>query len=220
MIIHSIKNRTENWKTAKTFVPLMEQGIHRLARILGEDKTVPEHEVHMQLFWKGMRDHSHENPKPYSQDEVAKRFNSLFPNLRNHVKAHAKYKRKFEDLIQDNYRADTEDQKRKLLSNLLHTEIDIVVESPHSLFIGEAKYQMSFDANRKLILVHQLIRQYVMAKILAEIVQCPNMQRPKEVIPFIVGGSKRSLQVDFLIDQGWLKESNILNWEEIEALEG
>ena len=215
MIVASIKNRTENWKTAKTFVPLKNSGLYRLARILGEEEAAPQDQIRMQLFWKGMRDHRHQDREPYSEEGIAERFNRLFPNLRDDVAGHVdRNGRKFEILKPDNYLADTEDRRKRLLSNLLHTEIDIVAESKTRLFIGEAKNEMGLDANRELILVHQLIRQYVMAKILLEILGCC-----KNIVPFVVVGTKRNLQVDFLIrNKDWLKESNVLEWKSIRNL--
>ena len=69
-----------------------------------------------------------------------------------------------------------------------------------------------------LILVHQLVRQYVMATILIEISQ--NLPK-KRIIPFVVGDKRRSLkktyQVTFMIGQGWLSEENVLEWGDIEA---
>lgn len=73
-----------------------------------------------------------------------------------------------------------------------------------------------FGADGGLVLVHQLIRQYVMARILVEYL--PSGFK-KEVIPFVVGDNidsiKKASQVKFMIDQGWLDETNILSWDEI-----
>ena len=67
-----------------------------------------------------------------------------------------------------NYDVSTKDRMANLGNNLVNTEIDIVLQSPNHLFIGEAKHEMTFGANGRLVLVHQLIRQYVMAKILMD----------------------------------------------------
>ena len=141
MIISSINNRTENWKTAETFVPLLKSGIHSLARELGEKETTSKSDIHMQLYWKGMRDHQHQDPGHYSQDDIAERFNRLFPNLHKSVSEYRRDEddRGFKELNVDNYVANTPRQRKALLSNLLHTEIDIVVESPQNLFIGEGE---------------------------------------------------------------------------------
>ena len=77
---------------------------------------------------------------------------------------------------------------------------------------------MTFGANGNLVLVHQLIRQYVMATILVEI---SNNRPRKQVIPFVVGDNvgtlKKSSQVRFMISQGWLREANVLCWGEIKS---
>ena len=111
----------------------------------------------------------------------------------------------------------------RFADNLINTEIDIVIQTPSRLFIGEAKHEMSFGANADLVLAHQLIRQYVMAKLLLD-----RLESDKEVIPFVVGDSKKRLmdveQVKFMIEQGkanrepGLKEENILCWDDIEKL--
>ena len=62
-------------------------------------------------------------------------------------------------------------------------------------------------------LVHQLIRQYVMARILVDLVGYE-----KKVVPFAVGGSRRQEQVGFMLHKGWMEESNLLSWSDVEAL--
>ena len=82
--------------------------------------------------------------------------------------------------------------------------------SSKHLFIGEVKHESTFGADGKLVLVHQLVRQHVTATILLQIAG-----EHKEVIPFVVGDStnylKKTSQVRFMIDQHWLKESNVLD---------
>ena len=74
--------------------------------------------------------------------------------------------------------------------------------------------ESTFVADGKLVLVHQLIRQYVTATILLQLVG-----DRKEVIPFVVGDNtdylKKTSQVRFMIDQCWLRQTNILDWEDI-----
>ena len=57
-----------------------------------------------------------------------------------------------------------------------------------------------------------------MAKILLKL---PG-NKEKEVVPFVVGDSRayleKTLQVQFMCDQGWMGEANILEWSDIEAL--
>ena len=64
-----------------------------------------------------------------------------------------------------------------------------------------------------MYIVHQLIRQYVMARILVDLVGCR-----KTVVPFIVGGNKRQQQVRFMLDQGWMKNTSLLSWSDVRAL--
>ena len=73
---------------------------------------------------------------------------------------------------------------------------------------------MGFGGDSSLILVHQLIRQYVMAKILVD-----RLELDKEIIPFVVGDSaaelKRTFQVSFMIHRGWMDEENVLAWSDV-----
>lgn len=105
----------------------------------------------------------------------------------------------------------------KLFDNLTNTEIDVVLQTPVCLLIGEAKYKTpTFNANGT-VLVHQLIRQYVMAKTLLKLTECD-----KKIVPFLVVEDDRSVlktsQVRFMIKQGWLKEENVLTWKDIKEL--
>ena len=121
---------------------------------------------------------------------------------------------KFRDLKNDNYAVVPPEGAKKLLNNLYNTEIDIVIETAKTLFIREAKHEADFGSDSRLVLVHQLIRQYVMAHALLETLGCK-----KQVVPFIVGPDAAKLkergQVRFMLEQGWLKESNVLNWKEV-----
>ena len=80
--------------------------------------------------------------------------------------------RQFAKLQCFNYDPSPEGAKKKLFDNILNTEIDIVLETPTHLFIGEAKHEMGFGADANLVLVHQLIRQYVVATILLKLLDC------------------------------------------------
>ena len=113
--------------------------------------------------------------------------------------------------------------QENLFNNILHTEADIVIGTSRHLFIGEAKDESKFDKNPKYVLPHQLIRQYVMAKILV----C-HAKEPRQVVPFVVGKDQDNLknfhdQVKFMVEQGrskqgWLKEGNVLSWQDIKGL--
>ncbi len=213
MTILGITNRTENWKTARYFHPFFAQGASiNLANRLGEPKETERDEVRIELYWRGMRDYLHKNSE--SDDEnFAELYEGLFPDLRNRVEDYGGFRR----LRDVNYDVTTDSARDNLRSNLVNTELDIVLVSPERLYVGEAKHEMGFGADGSLVLVHQLIRQYVMARILIERLECR-----KTVVPFAVGDNAKSLrrkrQVEFMIRQGWMCEKNVLEWREIKDL--
>ena len=155
MTVLGIANRTENWKTAVCFSPLFRDAGLRLAlaRRLGEPDGTDSAEVRLELFWKGMRDHLHQGKKRtrdklLTEDNIADladRFTTLFPDLRIRIEAFGK----FNDLRDLNYNASSRESKTKLGSNLLNTEIDIVMTTPNHLFIGEAKDELDLGADGK-----------------------------------------------------------------------
>ncbi len=195
--------------------------------------------VKVELFWKGMRDHLNlpdggaESNSQRQQQELADRYRCLFPNLRDEIS-------QFNGLtLPNDWNYDVsegaeektlEELEEGLFNNLRNTEIDIVLQTDQYLFIGEAKHLSGFGRDGKLILVHQLIRQYVMSTILTDMVAEDNKTEPKRIIPFVVGDDINKLknyqQVEFMIQQHngnrspgeWLKEENILNWDCIEEL--
>ena len=76
---------------------------------------------------------------------------------------------------------------------------------------------MRFDAKSDHILVHQLVRQYVMARILIDF-----LGTGKRVVPFLVVNETRDIrkrqQVDFMIRQCWLRCENILKWDDLKCV--
>ena len=220
-----IKNRTENWKTAYYFAPLFRDTNARLelAQRLGEPKETNSDEVTIELFWKGLRDFRHQtkegNGKTLSRDMMVKRYAECFSSLRGEIEEYCNAKTQTLGGLNERtyYVPKDEDTKAKckLESNLINTEIDIVLESPRYIFIGEAKSESGFGSgNSNDVLRHQLIRQYVMASILLQHC-CPE----KEVIPFVVGPQlKDRSQVEFMICHGWMKKCNVLEWKEIKNL--
>ena len=225
-ILDEISNRTENWRTARSFAHLLIDSHDRaeLARRLGEDPGTSRGDIEVQLFWTGMRDYIHGKPakKRATAFECAVAFNRLFPSLRSKIEEFNKLPpRNRLRLMQDgNYDLTMQPGEKGLYENLTNTEIDIVLESPGKLFIGEAKYESDFRGKGDLVLVHQLIRQYVTASILLDI-----MGSDKKVVPFlVVDKNKRESvmkagQVRFMIDQmGWLKDQNVLTWDFIKRL--
>ena len=210
--ILGIENRTENWKTAVHFSPLFHGECGQFAEKLGAIPVPESGDVKIELFWKGMRDYFYR--ESLSKDNLVQRVVDLydrnFSNLRQEVIAF----QEFRDLKEDHYTSTSETANR-LMNSLLGTEVDVVLETPKHLFIGEVKHESTFGADGKLVLVHQLMRQYVTATILLQLAG-----EHKEVIPFVVGDStdylKKTSQVRFMINQGWLKDTNVLCWEDVE----
>ena len=230
MGILGIENRTENWKTARHFAPFFKSAsaraalANRLLRPYEESESDAVKAVKMELYWKGMRDYIHEldkNKKPTTQD-FQKRYVRLFPDLRDRI---CEFNiQKFNDLRLPkpcNYDVSTESRMQSLRNNLRNTEIDIVLQTPRHLFIGEAKDESGFGADESLVLVHQLVRQYVMARILVDLI--PGATNTC-VVPFIVGhpdklaSMTKTNQVRFMCGKGWLRRENVMSWDEIAGI--
>ena len=169
-------------------------------------------EVRIELFWKGMKDYRYW--EGLTRKDLERRaidaYDRNFSTLRREVMVFQEVR----ELKEDHYTSTSETASR-LTNSLLGTEVDVVLESPNHLFIGEVKHESTFGADGKLVLVHQLIRQYVTATILLQLAG-----EHKEVIPFVVGDStgylKKTSQVRFMINQDWLKDTNVLCWEDVE----
>ena len=226
MGILGIKNRTENWKTAWYFAPFFRDDSARasLARRLGEHERTLTGDIQIELFWYGVRDYVYQtdNKTEPGPELVGKSYEKLFSNLREsvqHFRAQT-FPYKFESLKLHNYDA-SEGNWGDIFRNIYNTEVDIVLKTPDHLLIGEAKDESSFGTDSDYALVHQLIRQYVMAKVLIDIIPESGAKR---VIPFIVvhpdklATAMNTVQVKFMLDQKWLNENNILSWEDIEKL--
>lgn len=217
-MVLGINNRTENWKTALEFAPYFSEphSLLKLAKHLGETDDIEPCEVHIELFWKGVRDYLHSikdrDKRGCRREELLANSKKMLSDVRRRILSFGDLR----DLKEHNYSAAPPESK-KLLNNLYNTEIDIVMETPKSLFIGEAKHEASFGADSRLVLVHQLIRQYVMANALLETLGCK-----KQIVPFVVGDDaadlKKKQQVRFMIDQQWLDECNVLDWNKIASL--
>ena len=237
-MILGINNRTENWKTAREFAPFFKDADarQRLVRRLGDIEGTDPGEITLELYWKGMRDYLHDiktwegdtlNDKTI-QDFSAK-YQRIFPQLRDQIEKYRPDEKNkgaatFGSLNKRNYclneitqRELEENLYKKLANNLYNTEIDIVLETPTRLYIGEAKSESGFGSDGKLVLTHQLIRQYVMARIL---LSC--LGEKKDIVPFVVGkersGMKKTAQVGFMIQKDWLCSRNVLEWSDIEGL--
>ena len=229
MGILGIENRAENWKTARYFAPFIASDSARalLAERLGKPVGTPAGDIRIELFWYGMRDHIEQGKLKVKDltDDFAQSYLKCFRNLRDEIKEF----NGFEALKDWNYYVSdkilvqkpikTINAAEELSSNLIHTETDIVLQTKSHLFIGEAKHESPLDAKSKYVLVHQLIRQYVMARILVDLIPSN-----KQIVPFVVGDSdqlesiRNTGQVKFMVKKGWLKKENVLSWDEIEKL--
>ena len=215
-MVLGIDNRTENWKTARCLWPFFvdRAACLALARRLGEPQATPTAEVNLELYWKGGRDWCAGKNKPHCEERLVESCRQQFQDLRQRIQRYGH----FRDLrdSEGNYEISSEKHRPKLVTNLVNTEIDIVLESPTRLYIGEAKSESSFHARGTLVLVHQLVRQYVLAKVLVDVLGCG-----REVIPFIVVDSTRgrqSHQVQFMVAQGWMRLENCLTWNALQAM--
>ena len=226
-MVLGIENRTENWKTARCLRPFFFGDMSvRLARELGEPWATSAAEVKLELYWKGVRDWCVGRDKRECEKQLVESGRRLFRDL--HLRQRIERYDGFRDLRPLNYEVPSEDQKELLVNNLVNTEIDIVLESPGHLYIGEAKYKSGFHANGGLLLVHQLVRQYVMANVLVDVLRCD-----RQVVPFVVtegirGASRFTMdageparsphQVQFMIEQGWMSEGNCLTWDTLATM--
>ena len=224
MAILGVTNRTENWKTALYFSPLMGVRAARLARCLLPDKegaALQAGDVNLELFWYGMRDFFHPNEVTPDAETLSDIYSDLFPRLHDQIQnfrgSGQSEDLKFQELQDDNYDVATPYQRNRLAQNLLNTEVDIVLESPTHLFIGEAKHLSTFGASGRDVLTHQLIRQNVLAHILLKL-----YGDDRTVVPFVVGDDPaylaKALQVQFMLKHGRMRAKNILTWSDIEAL--
>ena len=215
MSILGINNRTENWKTAETFLGLSNDNIAGLAaRIVGQGQSVKKPAT-LELFWHGARDYIHGKHGAW-KNVFAQEYQSVFGNLARELENYAGFRK----LNAWNYDVSREERKQGLYDNLVGTEIDIVIETSNHLLIGEAKDETdSFNTDGNYVLVHQLVRQYVMAQILVNLT-CPS----KKVVPFIVGSTqglprmKQRDQFKFMVARGWLKKDNVLTWDDIKVV--
>ena len=183
------------------------------SHLVGSGEQIGGH-IEFELFWRGMRDYIHQKKprKGCCEDLVLKCYRGCFPRLREKIEGFDG----FQKLKPKNY-ADNDKWKQELYSNLYHTEVDIVLQTQKQLCIGEAKCEQALGANSKRVLVHQLIRQYVMTKIVVE-----HTDKDKEVVPFLIGDYPEKLmktaQVKFMIEMNYLSERNVLSWEKLSKI--
>lgn len=210
-----IENRTENWKTARCLSPFFGADAAQLAYELGEPRSTPPAAVKLELYWKGVRDwraaKTTKKDKRACDDRLVESCRHQYQDLRRDICR----SQLFHPLDEQNYAISSEGHRAQLITNLTNTEIDIVLESPDHLYIGEAKFLSSFDADGNLVLVHQLVRQYVMATVLLDVLGCS-----REVVPFVVTDKTYAVdstrcphQLKFMVSQGWMDEAHFLTWK-------
>ena len=171
--ILKIKNRSENWKTARSLSRFFEGNAAPLAYRLGEPRGTPPTDVKLELFWKGVRDYRAKKRTEKERSDFKEHLVNCCRKRYSCLREEIIGSRLFKDLNdKNNYRICSNSYQEQLFTNLLNTEIDIVLETPGFLYIGEAKFKSNFDANGNLVLVHQLIRQYVMATALVDALGC------------------------------------------------
>ena len=223
MAILGIKNRTENWRTVSVLSPLVEKPGARISlasHLIGSRERLGEEKMIFELFWSGMRDymdqckHRRDSDKGYHVDQVFDYYRDCFHDLRQEIKCFHEFK----DLKAHNYVAKDE-CKQQLYKNLYYTEVDVVLQTQNHLCIGEAKCGQTLRADSNHILVHQFIRQYVMARVLVELTGSK-----KRVVPFVVGDSRDKLmktaQIKFMIKMNYLSERNVLSWKKLSEIIG
>lgn len=237
-----IQNRTENYKTALTFSSFMSDGClrKRLAIRLGEDTRTLGKDIKIELFWQGVRDWLEKcSDCEGNEKKLVKECEKILPNIRDDfIKWQKADLRKFGQsliTIEEEEKAYKVSNKHKeeLVNNLRNTEIDVILETPQRIYIGEAKYTQDFGSNRDLVLIHQLIRQYIVASALSSAIG-----RKKEIVPFVIfprdklknwwelsEENSRSLtrrcpaQVRFMIEMMGMTEQHCLTWEYLSQMQ-
>lgn len=231
MGILGIENRTENWKTVEAFTPLISNEEARnglalkLLNNLDENLDCSPNEVTLELFWNGVRDYLYWNDKQENLNAsrakrkdryactFARTYQRLFPTLRNDI-----YESNLTLPNEWNYQAFDKNSVEKLFHNIHGTEFDIVLDTPNYLFIGEAKDESGLGTNGDLVLVHQLIRQYVTAKVLLHFTG--NLDKKVRLFSVVKkrDGFLRTYQARFALNKGWLCRANVLSWDDIYTL--
>ena len=236
-----ISNRTENWKTVQYYLRLREDACGGLCGFAKDvikaagsgDVLIKPDDVSVELFWKGFRDFVCDKSEGELRDIKKKAvgiYTEVFHGLRCEVKARTGIGVngvKFRDLEDFNYEVKGEDDtsskavEDNFFNNLRNTEIDMVIHAKddkecHYLLIGEAKYTQTFNADSKLVLVHQLIRQYVTATVLVKL--CKGEYSNTKIIPFVLcdnmKSTKKSAQVQFMIENQYMSSEKVRGWDD------
>ncbi|WP_413701091.1 hypothetical protein ACLKMH_04955 [Psychromonas sp. KJ10-10] len=217
-----IKNRSESWRMSKLFI---DNGGIKLAnklanRILGNAGYCSDSLIEYELFWTGFRDFCNEAKHKRTDkafiDEVVSIYNENFEKLDEEIEKYNKSgKTKLrinEGKYKENYQIN-ETSKGVFINNLFSTEIDLVIKAGKYILIGEFKDTQSFNAKSDYVLVHQLVRQYVMSRVLMDLIG----KNDYIIIPFVVTerNVNNNSQIQLMQDLKWLIPENILSWSDV-----
>lgn len=227
MPILGIDNQTENWRTTRAFAPFLANAearlrlAHHLSDSIEPDALCTPEQVELELFWNGVRDHlvmlggTRDTPSRRAQfkEIYEKKFSSLWSDLEEYgFKLHKPV----------NYNVSEEAGITKLYHHLHGAEVDVVLQTPGHVFVGEAKYKGGFNDYGNAVLRHQLVRLYVVSSMLLEILAEDRGKEEVAIVPFVVSDEpeklERSQQAQFMIHKGWLSPKNVMGWESISRL--
>ncbi|AFI88866.1 hypothetical protein [Pectobacterium parmentieri] len=220
-MILGIKNRTENWTTVGHLFDLRNNKLIRHLMGRNSDDSAPfddGSEARLELFWYGYRDYifgKNITLNTVKIDAIYERFLRLFPNLQENVLSFMDEERKYLRVEKSvNYSLERENAPLSLFHNIRNTEIDIVIETRRKLYIGEVKDSQKFGANGNLFLPHQLLRQYVTARILVD-----ELGKDLDIVPFIISNNKeteKSGQIKLMNKLNYLNMKNVFTWSDID----
>jgi len=223
-----VENRSENWRLAKAFIDKKDNFLeYKIADIvLSNCNQKISGQLSYEFFWTGFRDYCHSVSiaKKNSAlgfrvvDYYQKTFSNLLDNIHQYNITENNPKLKLNN-PEINYVVN-EETKNIFLNNLYYTEVDIIIRAGSNLLIGEVKSTQTFGSNSKHVLVHQLLRQYIMVSTLVNEKQFQEKHNCIfTIIPFVIANrnAERTAQVKIMKNLGWLVRGNVLNWDFIEA---
>ncbi|MCA6951718.1 hypothetical protein [Pectobacterium polaris] len=227
-MVLGIINRTENWTTVGHLFDLRNNRLIRHLMKNNSDDSAPfddGSEAILELFWYGYRDYIFEKNitrNTVKIDAIYERFLRLFPNLQENILSFNDGGRKYLRVEKSvNYSLNRENAPLRLFNNIRNTEIDIVIETRKKLYIGEVKDSQKFGADGSLFLPHQLLRQYIMARILVD-----ELGKDLDIVPFVVVNNStlkdndgqvqlNNGQVQIMCKFGYLNMKNVFRWDGI-----
>ena len=127
-MVLGVKNRTENWKTARYFQPFFGDRAVRISRVPGEPEVTKPEDVSLELYWKGVRDWCAGKNKSCCEEQLVESCRKLFQD--RDLRQRIEHYNGFRPLRDGNYEISSGVHCKQLSDNLFNTEIDIVLESP------------------------------------------------------------------------------------------